>query len=60
MILIEALESIIEIDGSSQRRVESKSDPTWRISRVIRMIFIRDTGIVVSQVDFLCIDRSLE
>jgi hypothetical protein len=60
VILVETLEAIVEIDRSRERRVERKSYPTWRISRVIRVVLARSTGLVVPQVHLLCIGGCLE
>lgn len=60
MVLVEALKAIVEIDGSSEWGVEGESDPTGGISRVICVVLVGDTGVVVSQIDLLCIGGGLE
>jgi hypothetical protein len=53
MVLVEALEAVIEVDGCSEGRIEREGDPAWRIGGVIGLVFAGVAGVVVAEVDFL-------
>lgn len=60
MVLVEALEAIIKVDWRSERRVKCEGDPTGRIGRVIGVVLAGRAGVVVSQIDLLCVGRGFE
>lgn len=59
VILVEALEAIVEIDWSCERGIECKCHSTGRTGRVIRVVLARGARVVVSQVHLLSIRGGL-
>ncbi len=53
MVLIEALEAVVEVDGSTERGIDSECDPAWGAGSVIGLVFAGNAGIIVAKINLL-------
>jgi hypothetical protein len=60
VVLVEALEAVVEVDWRFECSSEGKGDSAGRGMGVVVVAFAGNAGVVVAQVDLLGVSRSLD